>query len=273
MSRKTPLLILSAAAWAGFNIVMVWLVAFLAGIAVPRVVDGPTRTNTALAVTVDLALLLLFAVQHSAMARPGVKAVIHGRTPAGLERTVYVLATEACLVLILALWQPFGGPVWHLHGIPALLLWLLYAAGWLLATTATYAVDHLELTGLRQAGWAAPPDPDRPDKLQVNGLHALVRHPLMAGLLVAFWATPHLGASHLLFAAGATAYIVVGIRFEERDLRRTFGGAYDAYAARVPAILPGLRVRRGPQPGRAATMGDAAGSAPKPSTSSQEGTR
>ena len=155
-----------------------------------------------------------------------------------LERTTYVLATDICLVLLLLLWQPWGGEVWHVHGAVAVVVWALCAAGWVLAITSTFAVDHLELTGLRQAGWAAPRD-DISDALQVGGLHAWVRHPLMTGLLVAFWATPDMGASHLLFALASSGYIAVGVMFEERDLRRTFGESYEAYAARVPACCPG----------------------------------
>ena len=141
------------------------------------------------------------------------------------------------------LWQPFGGQVWQLHGVAAAILWVAYAAGWALALAATFAVDQLELTGLRQAGWGRPAAPV--DGLETGGMYAVVRHPLMTGLLLAFWATPSMGASHLLFAAASTAYVAVGISFEERDLRRTFGAAYDDYAARVPAIVPGLvRPRR-----------------------------
>ncbi len=236
-------LFLSAVAWAGFIAVTLWTVLFLAGGVVPRTVDGPPRTNAAAAITVDLALLLVFAVQHSAMARPQVKAWLRRRIPAALERTSYVLATDICLVLLLVLWQPWGGQVWHVQGTASLVLWSLCAAGWLLAITATFAVDHLELTGLRQAGWAAPREAPRSNELEVGGLHAIVRHPLMTGLLLAFWATPQMGASHVLFAVAGTGYIAIGIRFEERDLRRTFGAAYDAYAARVPGLLPRLPVR------------------------------
>lgn len=247
VTRKPLHLALSALGWVGFNAVTVWTILFLADVVVPRTVDGPPRTSTAVAVTVDLALLLLFAVQHSVMARPQVKAVLRRRIPAALERTAFVLATDACLVLLLLFWQPFGGQVWDVAGPAAVVLWGLCAAGWALALAATFAVDHLELTGLRQAGWAAPRDVAGAGELQVGGLHAVVRHPLMTGLLVAFWATPHLGASHLLFAVAASAYIAVGIRFEERDLRRTFGAAYDAYAALVPSLLPRLPLpaRRG----------------------------
>ena len=124
----------------------------------------------------------------------------------------------------------------------AALLWLACIAGWVLAVASTFAVDHLELLGLRQAGWAPGGDADAAATLQTGGLHAVVRHPLMTGLLLAFWATPQMGAAHLFFAVAASGYIAVGVWFEERDLRRTFGPTYDAYADRVPALLPGARL-------------------------------
>lgn len=241
MERRTPDLVLSALGWLGFNAVTLWMVAFLAGVVVHPTVDGPTRVATATAVVVDLGLLVLFAVQHSVMARRPVKVWMRRHVPERLERTVYVLVTDVCLALLIAAWQPFGGQVWHLRGTGAGVLWALCAAGWLLAIASTYAVDHFELTGLRQAGWL-PPRPS--EGLAVGGLHAVVRHPLMTGLLVAFWATPRMSASHLLLAAGMTAYIALGVHYEERDLRRTFGAEYEEYAARVPALVPGLGGRR-----------------------------
>jgi protein-S-isoprenylcysteine O-methyltransferase Ste14 len=243
MQRRPLHLVLSLAGWAGFNAIVVWTMAFLAGVVVPRTVDGPHRTGTAFAVATDLALLLLFAVQHSVMARTGVKAAMRRHVPPGLERTVYVLATDGCLALLLLLWQPFGGTLWSVEGPWAVGLWALCTAGWLLAVAATWAVDHFELTGLRQAGWVAP-RPVVTGGLQVRGMYAVVRHPLMTGLLVAFWATPRMGASHLLFAVASTGYVLLGVHFEERDLRRAFGPAYAAYAARVPALVPGLALPR-----------------------------
>jgi protein-S-isoprenylcysteine O-methyltransferase Ste14 len=245
MSRRPAHLALSAAGWSGFVAVTLWTMAFLAGVVVPRTVDGPAHITTAGAVAVDLALLLLFAVQHSVMARQQVKSWLRRRTPAALERTAYVLATDVCLVLLLVFWQPWGGQIWQVNGAAAVVLWSLCAAGWVLAIVSTFAVDHLELVGLRQAGWAAPRDTEATASLRVDGLHGVVRHPLMTGLLLAFWATPQMGASHLLFALAATGYIAVGIAFEERDLRRSFGTSYDDYAARVPALVPGLPTRRG----------------------------
>ncbi|HEX4191208.1 MAG TPA: isoprenylcysteine carboxylmethyltransferase family protein [Marmoricola sp.] len=242
--RRRPLdLALSAAAWTAFNAVMVWTMVFLAEAVVPRTVDGPARVSGGLAVVTDVALLLLFAVQHSLMARGQAKTWLRRLVPESLERTVYVLATDACLVLLLVGWQPFGPKVWDIGGIAAAVVWTLCGLGWSLAIASTYAVDHFELTGLRQAGWL-PPRESTSSGLQVNGLHRLVRHPLMTGLLVAFWATPRMGASHLLFAAVMTAYVAIGVHFEERDLRRTFGAEYDDYAIRVPALIPGARVLR-----------------------------
>jgi protein-S-isoprenylcysteine O-methyltransferase Ste14 len=244
MSRRPAHLVLSAAGWLGFNAVTVWTMAFLAGVVVPRTVDGPIRTNTISAVAIDLALLLLFAVQHSVMARRQVKSFLGRWIPASLERSSFVLATDVCLALLLALWQPFGRQLWSFSGAVEVVLWSLCAAGWSLAIAATYAVDHFELFGLRQAGWAAPRSSGASQGLCVGGLYAIVRHPLMTGLLLAFWATPEMSASHLLFAVAASGYVAVGLAFEERDLRRSFGTAYDDYAARVPSLVPGLRRRR-----------------------------
>jgi protein-S-isoprenylcysteine O-methyltransferase Ste14 len=237
MTRRPSYLFLSGAAWWWFLVVVAWTIAFLADVVVPWTVDEPVRASSAQAVAVDLALLLLFAAQHSVMARRPVKAWLRRHIPVELERTTYVVATNLCLTLLLVLWQPFGGQVWRVTGIMAVILWALFAIGWALAIAATFAVDHLELLGLRQAGWAPGRDSEAND-LHVGGLHAVVRHPLMTGMVLAFWATPQMGASHLLFALASTGYIAIGIRFEERDLRRTFGASYDAYARRVPALVP-----------------------------------
>ena len=245
MSSRPISLLLSALGWVSFLVVVLWTIGFLAGVGVASTVDGPARTTPGVAVATDLGLLALFAVQHSVMARRAVKVWLRRWVPASLERTTFVLATNLCLVVLLVLWQPWGGQVWDVSGPAAMVLWSLFAGGWILAIAATFAVDHLELTGLRQAGWGRSGASAPSAELETGGLYAFVRHPLLTGMLLAFWATPQMGASHLLFAVGATAYIAVGVRFEERDLRRSFGAAYDDYAARVPALVPRLPGRRG----------------------------
>ncbi|MFN8196404.1 MAG: isoprenylcysteine carboxylmethyltransferase family protein [Nocardioidaceae bacterium] len=248
MSRRAVALAWSALGWLGFNVVMIWAVLFLAGVWLPRTVDAPARVHPLPALATDLALLLLFAVQHSVMARRSAKAWLRRWVPPELERTAFVVATDICLALLFTLWQPFGGRVWSVDGGGGVGLWVLCGAGWALAVASTYAVDHAELFGLRQAGWLPPRSHGPGLALKVTGLHALVRHPLMTGLVLAFWVTPTMTASHLLFAAAATGYVLVGVGFEERDLRRAFGSAYDDYAARVPALVPVPRAwfRAGP---------------------------
>lgn len=122
-------------------------------------------------------------------------------------------------------------------------MWAVYGVGWLLTVTATFAVDHLGLTGLRQAGWA-PERNSEPTRLRIDGLHSIVRHPLMTGLLIVFRATPHMSSAHLLLALMITGYILLGTRFEERELRRVFPSDYRNYAARVPAFIPWWHLTR-----------------------------
>ncbi len=246
--RNHPVhLVLSALAYGAFVAVVAWAVAFLSGTLLPLTVDGPVRVAAVPAVATDVALLLLFAVQHSVMARRPVKRALQRWVPPALERTAFVLATVACLAALLALWQPVEGWVWRVDGPGAVVLWLGFAAGWALALASTFLVDHLEFTGLRQTGWAGragrAEDSGAPGTtaLVQAGLYGIVRHPMMVGLLVAFWCTPRMSAGHLLFASAATGYVVVGVRFEERDLHRELGPAYGRYAGRVPSLVPGWR--------------------------------
>ena len=233
--------LLSALAYGAFVVVVAWAVAFLSGTGIPLTVDGPVRVPTGPAVATDVALLLLFAVQHSVMARRPVKRALERWVPRSLERTAFVLATAACLAAALGLWQPVDGWVWRVDGPWAVVLWAGFVAGWVLALVSTFLVDHLEFLGLRQTGWANPSGALTPPRFVPGGLYGIVRHPMMVGLLVAFWCTPRMSVGHLLFATAASGYIAVGVRFEERDLRRDIGPAYGRYAERVPSLVPGWR--------------------------------
>jgi methanethiol S-methyltransferase len=209
-------------AYAAFVAVSGWGVLFLADLGPLPTVDGRPGPW---AVPVDLGLWLLFALPHSLLARRAV------------GRSTYVLVAALALALLFWQWRALSGTVWD---VDQPWLWAGYGAGWAVAIAATYMVDHWEFVGLR-AGTGAG--------LSRRRLYGWVRHPMMTGLLVASWVTPRMTAGHLLYAAASTAYIVVGVRFEERALRRQLPG-YPAYAREVPRFVPRPRRTIGPGPGR-----------------------
>lgn len=233
----------AAVAYLWFLADVGWAVAFLAGVPAPTAVGHGRHGSPVAAVAVDVALLLAFAVPHSVLARDATKRVLARLVPPPAERATYVLVADALLALLLWRWRPFGGPIWDVPGQPwRALLWAGYALGWVVAVAATFMIDHFDFVGLRQA--ATRPGAYRPPAFRERWLYALVRHPLMLGLLLAFWVTPTMGADHLLFAAVFTGYVAVGVVFEERDLRRHLGEPYRGYARRVPAIVPFRLPRR-----------------------------
>lgn len=250
MRHRTAAMTFSAVTYGGFVVVIVWTMVFLTGAGLPRTVDGPVRAEPAAAILTDAALLVLFAVSHSVLARRPVKRRLERWVPRRLERTVFVLVALTTLALLLWFWQPVDGWVWHLDGPGAAVLWVGYLAGWALTLVSTGVIDHLEFLGLRQTGWANPSGSLEPPPFVQKGLYGLVRHPMMLGLVVVFWCTPRMSVGHLLLATAATGYIVVGSRLEERDLRRQIGPAYTRYAEHVPALLPRPRrsvARTGPR--------------------------
>ncbi|HEX5090905.1 MAG TPA: GNAT family N-acetyltransferase [Nocardioides sp.] len=228
----------SLTCYVSFWLATAWAVLFLTDVGPVPTIDGRTGTPAATAVALDLALLLLFAVQHTVMARVGAKRRLARWLDERAERSTFVLASSGCLALLFWQWRALPESLVQVSAEPArAALWAICAAGWCLALAATVPAGHLEFLGVR---------PERDGGLVVDGLYSWARHPMMLGLLVAFWVTPDLTVGHALFAAAATAYVFVGIRFEERDLRRRFGAAYDDYARQVPAVLP--RPGRRPTP-------------------------
>ncbi|MBU2669873.1 isoprenylcysteine carboxylmethyltransferase family protein [Actinoplanes bogorensis] len=206
--------------YALFLISIVWAIGFLAGWG-----DGPASSSPTTALLIDGTLLLAFAVQHTVMARAGFKR----RIPPTIERSTYVLAASLLLLATFAFWQPVPTVVW-LAGAPwSILIWVVYALGWALAIGATYMIDHFEFFGLKPAG-----NP----QFQMRFLYAWIRHPMMLGLLIVFWATPRMTVSHLFFAVASSAYIFVGVRFEERDLKAQLGTPYEEYARDTPMLIP-----------------------------------
>ena len=236
----SALLILSYAAAVYLFVLAVlgYSVGFFAGLGVPRSIDQGPRTAVPLAVTIDLLLLLLFAVQHTVMARPWFKRRWTSVVPAPAERTTFVLCASLVLALLFWLWRPVRGTLWNLSGPGADVLLAGYVAGWAVAISSTFMINHFDLFGLRQAYLYARGARYHPPPFTERALYRRVRHPLMAGFVVIFWLTPTMTIGHFLFAAAATGYILAGIAFEEHDLKLSLGQTYTSYQARVPALIP-----------------------------------
>jgi methanethiol S-methyltransferase len=209
-------------------------VVFSSGLVPGFTVDGVARDSPVAALALDLCLVFLFGITHSVMARPRWKRV-WARGLGSLERSVFVLVASVQLLLLCALWWPVGGPdVWRSSGALAIALQALAALGWATALASSYLIDHLALFGLRQGLGLAPV----PDALRTPSLYRIVRHPMYLGMLIGLWAAPRMTISHALFAGLFTLYVLIGIRYEERALIRSFGKPYRDYQARVPMLLP-----------------------------------
>ena len=235
-----PALVYAVSVYLLFVAALCSAVGFFADIAVPKGIDGSPGGSTPVAAVVDVLLLLLFAVQHTVMARPWFKRRWTRLVSVAAERATFVLCAALALALLFWLWRPIGGSVWQVPGRAAWAVWVVYAAGWLIAIGSTFLVSHFDLFGVRQAYLPARGGTYRPPPFTQRGLFRFVRHPLMAGFVIIFWAAPDMTTGHLLLAAIATGYIAVGIRFEEHDLARELGTPYQEYRAEVPALVPGL---------------------------------
>jgi protein-S-isoprenylcysteine O-methyltransferase Ste14 len=215
-----------------------YAIAFVGGFA-PTSLDGAPTTPVATAIAIDVALLALFAVQHSVMARPWFKRAWTRIVSPSIERSTYVLCATAALALLCWQWRPLGVTIWSVQEPTArLALWAIFAWGWLQVLATTFLINHFDLFGLRQVWFALIGEPYTPVALATPAPYRIVRHPLYLGFLLAFWATPVMTAAHLLFAVATTAYIVLAIQFEEHDLAQEHGPAYLEYRRRVPMLLP-----------------------------------
>ena len=227
-------------AYAACLATLLYLIGFSGNLLVPRSVDSGADAPWVEALVADLLLLALFGVQHSVMARRGFKQWWTRVVPAAVERSTYVLATCVVLVLMFRFWVPIHAPViWRVEqGAGVALLWGLFALGWVLALASTFQIDHFELFGLQQVFARLTQRATPETRFKTPLLYRYVRHPLYSGLLLAFWSVPVMTAGRLLFALGSTAYILIGIAFEERDLIAQFGDQYRRYRVQVGMLLP-----------------------------------
>ena len=245
-----------AVCYALFFATFLYLLAFLADLGVPKTIDSGSAVGLGRAFLVDVLLVALFGLQHSVMARPGFKAWWTRFVPGSVERSTYVLASSLVLIALLAFWQPIGATIWHLEGELARgAMRALFVLGFLTVLYSTFLIDHFDLFGLRQVFLRFRGRSYTEKHFATPSLYRFIRHPLYVGWILVFWAAPTLSAGHALFALGMTAYILVAIPYEERDLAAALGEPYVRWREQTPAFVPvGTRAgklrRRGASPGR-----------------------
>jgi methanethiol S-methyltransferase len=236
--KRALVLLYGLACYAVFFAVFLYAIGFIGNFAVPKSMDSPRDVTFGVAVLIDLGLLALFAVQHSVMARPAFKRWWTRLVPEAAERSTYVLFSSLALIALFWFWQPLGGSVWSIHAPAAVTtIYGVYAAGWALLLYSTFLIDHFDLFGLRQVWLHAAGTPYSQLKFKTPWLYQQVRHPLYVGWLMIFWAAPVMTVTHLVFAVMTTAYILIAIQLEERDLVEAHP-EYADYRRRVPMLLP-----------------------------------
>jgi methanethiol S-methyltransferase len=223
-----------------FLATFLYAIAFVGGFLVPRRLDGALEGTLPAALGINAALLTVFAVQHSVMARRWFKAWWTRIVPETIERSTYVLCASLALLLLFWQWRPIGQVIWSVEQpLARAALWTLFAAGWGTVLVVTFLINHFDLFGLRQVWLPLVGRPYTPVSFRTPLPYRYVRHPLYFGFLLAFWMTPTMTLAHLVFAVATTAYIVLAIQFEEHDLVHQHGAAYERYRRAVPMLLPG----------------------------------
>jgi protein-S-isoprenylcysteine O-methyltransferase Ste14 len=223
----------------------VYAIGFVGNIGVPKSLDATAAGPWFRSCLIDLALLTLFALQHSGMARAGFKKQITRLISPTIERTTFVAASSIALLALMTLWRPLGGVIWSVENAAGrAILYVAFASGWGIVLVTTFLINHFELFGLQQVWQNLRGRQQRASAFVTPLFYRLVRHPLYAGFLLAFWCTPTMTVAHLVFALMTTAYILVAIQLEERDLLRAHP-EYARYRERVPMLIPGTPSFRG----------------------------
>jgi protein-S-isoprenylcysteine O-methyltransferase Ste14 len=222
-----------------FLVAFIYAIGFVGNLVVFKSIDSGAAAGLGSALLIDVILLGLFAVQHSGMARPGFKTWWKRIIPEPIERSTYVLLTSLILLLLFWQWQPLAGIVWEVQN-PAgrLVLQAVFWIGWFIVLVSTFMINHFDLFGMRQVYLHLRGETYKPVGFKAPGFYKYLRHPLMVGFIIAFWATPDMTFGHLLFAVATTGYILIALQLEERDLVRLHGEAYQRYQRRVTMLFP-----------------------------------
>ncbi|MCZ6603531.1 MAG: methyltransferase [Alphaproteobacteria bacterium] len=222
-----------------FLVAFLYAIGFTGNFIVPKGIDDGAAGSMAMAIIVNIVLLLIFALQHNIMARPAFKRWWTKFVPQSVERSTFVLFASLALLLLYWQWQPMTGSVWSVQAeLWRTILWVVFALGWAIVLVSTFMIGHFELFGLTQVFNKMTGKVEGAAAFKEPGFYKIVRHPIMVGFIVAFWATPDMTAGHLLFAVVTTAWILISIQLEERDLIVMLGMAYTEYRKRVPALIP-----------------------------------
>ena len=248
MGKRLAVFVYGLVSYIAFFLTFVYAVGFIGNLYLPRSMDSAARMSFWPALAIDALLLLVFAVQHSVMARPAFKEVLTRFIPAAAERSTYVLCSSVLLIALFAFWQPIGGIVWNFtNPVVRNAINTVFGLGFALVFVATLLINHFDLFGLRQVALYLARKPYTYLEFRTPLFYRYVRHPLYVGWLVAFWATPTMTGAHLLFALLTSAYILTAIRWEERDLVVVHGSKYQEYQKRVPKLIPSLATYRVPE--------------------------